>query len=211
MNPVLLYTDTSLINNEIRVLDKVVPFYQSIYTAVKNLGITLTIADIDGLVQSYRNSSRQPAFVDDYIQNKLTDAAAPYELNGVPLTREAVKGMIALPDTSALKAALQNVYQVLSDNSARRGRLLSLADDVISKVSDANTQITALYTYYTKSDASATLATNLQTVCDALNTFDESHNGFFGKRGIPGLDYRKGQFVVSLDFIRKYESTGTIF
>jgi hypothetical protein len=230
MNPVLIYTDSEKISDEQETIDNVVTIYQAVYTAIKTLGVTPTLAEIDILVQ-YAKRQSQTNFINDYILNKLTDAAAPFVLNGISLTRDAVKGMIALPDTTAIKTVLQSVWGFNSQKvfvgqvNGARINLLTLAADVISKVADANTQITNLYTFYTMTDASATMAANLQAVCDALNNFDTNNNDFYRRTipplerqyngegiatVIPGLDIRNDAFVISLHFMRKYEEIGNL-
>jgi hypothetical protein len=225
MTPVLIYTDAQAVADEIVTINKVVTLYQSVYTAIKAAGVTPTLAEIDNLVQLAKRGDTSN-FINDYIVNKLLDAAAPYVLNGVTLTRDGVKNMMAVPNTSGIKTALGPSSQIFtSRTNGARLNLLALASDVISKVSDANAQITTLYTYYTQNDSSAQVATDLQTVCDALNTFDGTYNNFFVKKTPPGKDLRTGNnsgtiipgltliggaFVIDLGFIRKYEQMGTL-
>ena len=229
MDAVLIYTDTNQINDEIAVLNKVVTLYQSVYTAIKAAGVTPTIADIDGLAQQFQKQYNVNDQIKNYIMGKLLDAAAPYTFNGVTFTREAVSTMLAVPDLSAIISYLNGVRTTFSSRTrGARLNLLTLASNTISKVSDANAQITALYTYYTKSDASAQLATDLLTVCAALNTFDTSYHGYFAKEipkplenhltrypkntTMPGLKLlNDGTFAVDIEFIRKFESTGSLF
>jgi len=233
MTPVLIYTDTDTIDDEQETLANIVPVYQAIYTAVKGAGVASpTLAEIDGLVQNARKQS-QTTFVNDYVLNKLVAAVSPFIVNGVTLTTAAVKGFISMPDTSAITAALQPVWghnsQSVFSGKARAARLnlLSLTDDVISAVEDADTQITALFTYYTVSDASATLATQLLAVCTSLNAFDTANAGIYLKRiptgnrndqgdletEIPGVAVSRenNNYILSLSFIRKFEQTGTVW
>ncbi|HVS92459.1 MAG TPA: hypothetical protein VHE59_10520 [Mucilaginibacter sp.] len=229
MNPVLLYTDTQRINDEQATLANVITAYQAIYDAIKAVGVTPTIAEINSLVSSARRQAPTD-FVTPYIANKLADAATSFSVNGVTFTRAAFMSMIAVPDISGIMTALQpvtgnNAQRIfIRDAKGPRIDLLSLANDVISAVAGANDTITALFTYYTASDASATMATQLQAICDAINTFDGTNNGFvlqkmptarrnqngYYESAFPGLAVLDGSFVVSLEFIRKYEQTGSL-
>lgn len=222
MDPVLIYTDTTKIALEKSVLTKVATTYQAIYNAIKALGITPTLNEISTLDQYRRSGNAKGDFVNDYVLTKLTDQLAPYQLNGVTMTREFFQNNIQIPDTTALKTALDAVEGIYADSvNGARLNLLSLAADVISKVGDSDAQITTIYTYYTQNDISAQVATDLQAVCDALNTFDESNalamqNTFtanisiYGKQvaakmNLPGIALLNGSFVVSLEYIRKRE------
>jgi hypothetical protein len=234
MIPVLLYTDTKRISDEQTTLSNIVPIYQAIYTAVKAAGITApTLAEIDVLVQNAKKRSTAD-FVTDYVTNKLVSQVSPFVVNGVTLTSQAVKGMIAIPNTAAITTALQPVsggqYQniFIGESKASRLNLLSLAADVITAVADANAQITALFTYYTANDASTTIANQLQAVCDALNTFNGANSGIFASKiptdehntfnnsylgmqtSIPGIAYFNNSYVVSLPYMRRYEQLGTL-
>ena len=73
-------------------------------------------------------------------------------------------------------------------------------------------------------DDSAAIAAGLQSVCDALNTFDAANDDMFitkmpppagtgyGSAGtvtvMPGLAIRDNEFVIDLKFIRDYEKNG---
>jgi hypothetical protein len=185
MTPVLIYTDTKRIADEQAVLDNAVTLYQAVYNAIKAIGIQPTIAEIDNLVNLAKRQSTTD-YVKDYVTNKVLDAATSFVVNGVTFTRNAFKSFMALPDYSGITTALMPSFALFNNNAsdikAINPALLSLTADVISKVSDADTQITNLYTYYTKTDASSAVATGLQTVCDALNTFDSGNNDFFSKK-----------------------------
>src|SRR5260221_14265319 len=104
--------------------------------------------------------------------------------------------------------------------------LLSLECDVISAIPDADTQLADLFTQYTKTDASAIIATQLQAVCDSLNVFNNANEGIYLKRiptisrntpmhlesEIPGISVSEvnKNYVVSLFFIRKFEQIGNL-
>jgi hypothetical protein len=208
----------------------VVEVYQTIYNAIKAVGVTPTIAEIDSLVQSAKRQSTAD-FINSYIKGKLVQQLAPYQLNGVQMSQEFFMNGVVLPDTTGIKTALQPVWGYKADKvfegdaKSARLNLLSLANDVISAVAGADATIASLFTYYTQSDASAAMAAQLQAVADALNTFDAANGAFMGKKvptiefksnqgyyesTIPGLAVDNGTFVLSLDFIRKYEQFGSL-
>src|ERR1700760_1009804 len=109
MNPVLLSKDTKRIEDEQTTLSNVVEVFQSIYDAIKAVGITPTIAEISNLINNARKSEAG-GFVRNYITDKLVAAVSPYVVNGVKFTDQAVKGFISVPDTSGVSAALQPVW-----------------------------------------------------------------------------------------------------
>jgi hypothetical protein len=230
MTPVLLYTDAQTITDEQTTLTNAVTAYQSIYNAVKAVGVTApTLAEIDSLVQKAKGKTPTD-FVNDYVVSKLVAQAGPFVINGVTLNATAVKNMILMPSTAGITTALNVIsggnWQNLFIGSAKHPRinLMSLAADVISAVGDANAQIVALFTFNTVNDASATIAGQLQAVCDALNTFNTSSGGIYSKRilgnseniyhqrptEIPGIAIFNNSFVVSVTWIRKFEQTGSV-
>jgi hypothetical protein len=245
MDPVLLGTDAERITDEQETLANVATLYQSVYNAILAVGITApTLAEVDMLVQAAKTQqvgnadnyfsaisglkNLAPDFVTNYVTNKLVAQA----MNGVQLTAAAVAKMIVVPDLSGITTALQpvtggnaqNIF--IGDAKATRLNLLSLAANVISAVAGADATIAALFTYYTVNDASASLATQLQAVCTALNTFDEANNNLFllkmppppdtsfaalGKVTVmPGLAILDGEFIVDIQFIRKFEQFGNL-
>ena len=231
MAAVLLFTDTDRIEDEQDTLANVVELFQSIYTAIKAVGVTPTLAEINELVTSARRRSTSD-YVNTYVVNKLIAAVSPYVVNGVTFTDAAVRGVIKVPDTSGITVALHPVLGGNSQNvfigkaTAAQLNLLAVAADVVSAVEGADDTLAATYTYYTKTDASAAVATSLQAVADALNTFDGSNNNFFARKtppgderwksnarstAIPGLELNDDRdFVISLNFIREYEKLGTL-
>lgn len=221
MNPVLIFTDTETITNEKAFLNTALPVFQAVYDAFKAISITVSIQEINNLIVWTVNHNGAPNFVQEFAVNKLLDAAAPYVLNGITLGRDKIKDMMILPDVSGVNTALKGAYNMRGYNfGAVRYNLLSLANDVISKVSDSDTQIEALFTYYTKTDASAQLATDLLVVCTAMNTFDAAHNNAlimvqprvikdFGKNEFIAphpLKVLNNQVVINLDYIRQFEA-----
>lgn len=211
MEPVLIYTDTNRINTEKNAFNKFPALFQSIYNAFKAINITVTIEEINNLIAWTVNHNGSPGYVENFAINKLLDAAAPYELNGVALSREKVRDMMVVPNTTAITQALAASYQNFMGNIIGvRTALLSLANDTISKVADADTQITNEFTYYSKTDASAQLATDLLVVCAAMNAFDAAYNDAL-KQGDPpampnALKIYNNQFVIDLTFIRQFEA-----
>jgi hypothetical protein len=230
MNPVLLYTDTQRIADEQTTLLNVVTLYQSVYNAIKAVGVTPSLTEINQLANAAKKQDPYN-IVKEYIIDKLVIQAGPQSLNGLQLNRAAIKSMIAVPDINGIIGALQPVtgggHQSLFVGDAKGVRLdlLTLSDDVVNEVPDADDKINKLHTYYTETEASAKLATELQAICDALNVFNASNEQLLTKRipnassydrrfegnesSIPGLFVSRGKFVVSVTFIRKFEQVGT--
>jgi hypothetical protein len=146
MDPVLIYTDTTRIQREKDFLDRFVPVFQSVYTAIKATGVTPTISEINTLVGHTRTGNGAPNFVQEFIINKLLDAAAPYNFSGVTFTREAVRGMIVQPDVSAIITALNAAKAIsIANLNGVRIDLLTLTADVIAKAETADDTITSVY------------------------------------------------------------------
>ncbi|WP_295714357.1 hypothetical protein [Mucilaginibacter sp.] len=221
MTPVLIFTDTQRITIEKNLLNKVVPLYQSIYDAFKAIGITVTLDEIFNLVSWTISGRNTGEWIQDFAINKIVDAAGPLVVAGITLNRaKFIELMDTKPNVTGIKTALNQVDNVINGNiKGIRKNLLGLTADVISKVTDSDAQIEALFTYYTKTDLSAQLATDLQLVCNAMNTFDSAHSsvlnepdshafkdvGYTGRYPAAIKD-SYGTFVISLDFIRAFEA-----
>ncbi|HTK22397.1 MAG TPA: hypothetical protein VL442_22925 [Mucilaginibacter sp.] len=225
MNPVLIFTDTERIAEEKAALNSYVTGFQSIYDQIKALGITPTIQKVSNLLQ-WRKQIRTDDYVGTFVLNELLALAGNYSFNGITLNQEKLKELIVIPDLTTLKSAINTAANVFAYNLSPNTALLTVNNDVISKVANSDTQIETLYTYYTKTDASAQLATDLTAVCDSLNSFDESNGGFLSsslmKRSyssgqgdiddvIPGVSIINSAFVISLKFIRRFEEDGTLY
>ena len=119
MNPVLLSTDTYGIATRIDILNKAVPYYQSIYDLLQIMGITPSLQDLQNLSGQAQTTTGQQAysFVDAYVKNTLVAQATPgAAFNGVPLNAAAVANLISLPDTAALRA-VSNWRYVFQDGN----------------------------------------------------------------------------------------------
>ena len=226
MESVLIFTDTHQIENEQDFLGDVIPVFQSVYDAFKVLNITTTVTEINNLINWSVNGNGAPNFIQEFAINKLLDAAAPYVLNGVPLTRESVKSMIVIPDVTPVINAIKAGSSIFNNSIVKgvRVNLLTLVEDVIAKSAGADDAIVSEFTYYTKTDASAALATSLQSVCNALNTHDAANkeailkslvDGKYPLRQmqtpIPGIAIIEATFVPYLNYIQKFEQTGSLF
>ncbi|WP_295795167.1 hypothetical protein [Mucilaginibacter sp.] len=227
MNPVLIYTSTAKIAADKSALNLNLELFQNVYNAFKAINISPTLQEIGDLLSLTVNNNSAPGFETDYAVNKLLDAAAPYNLNGVQLQRSKVKDMIVPPNMTNVKAALIAAKQMQPGILGNDISLLTLANDVISKVNNSDTIIETRNTFYTQTDAGATMANSVQAVCDALNTFDAANGkvifGGLSKKSaefvyqngknvadpfesaIAGVEMRGGQFGISLPFIRSVE------
>jgi hypothetical protein len=227
MEPFLIYTATNKIAAEKADLTAKVTLFQNVYNAIKALGVTPSLQEIEGLLSWTVNNNGGNDFEYNYILNKLLDAAAPYSLNGVQLQKSKVKEMISPPNVTALKTALSAGRQVSNRVIASDLALISLNADTIAKVANTNTTIETRNTHYTASDASTTRALEINAICDLINSFDTAHGKPFAKninsnisafesnfKGLPnpfktilpGIEYRD-RFIVSLKYIRTFEAT----
>jgi len=225
MNPVLIYTDNTRIEREQDFLNDSIPVLQAIYDALNNLGIAVTLDDVNNFVSWQKNGNGGPNFAQEFVINKMLDAAT-YVVNGITITRDGMRSLMSKPDMTAVNTALNAVGGLYSGNPTMNGvktNLMVLANHTITKAAGADDAITAEFAYYTKSDASATLANSLQTICDAMNTHDDTYNGAlvsglgYGKTAngqaftpFKGIAVTNGTFVVSLSYIRGFERTGSL-
>ncbi len=221
MNPVLIYTDTATATREKAFLTAIVANFQATYNAIAALNVTPSLSEINTLIGFTVRRNGTPNFVQQYVIDKLLDMAAPYTVNGVTLTRDAFEKMIAVPDVTNLISALNAAYNIFNryGQNGVRVDLLTLAGGIIAKAAGADAAIDALYAYYTKTDASATLANSLQNVCDAMNTHNAAYSNqmiidltvarqFEGQADtpLPGISVLAGQFVPGLNYIRSFEA-----
>ncbi|MDP9076277.1 MAG: hypothetical protein M3O71_02540 [Bacteroidota bacterium] len=216
MDPVLIYTDTVRITKEKNTLNKVVNLFQSVFDAFAAINIPVTIQEISNLVH-WTLSDQRTDFVQIFATNKVVDAAGPLTIGGILLSREKFMSLMdSEPNVTGVKTALRAVGNTFGDsNEVRAARidLLSLTGSTIAKVSDSDAQITALFTYYTASDAGAQLATDLLVICGALNDYNTARPKTWGVQqntdfAVPGTQYRNGSFALSLGYIRHFEQSG---
>lgn len=221
MNPVLIFTDTPKINEQKNNLNQSVTLFQNIYNAFKAIDITPTILDISQFVSWTIGRNGLPDMVDRYISDKVLAAAGGFTANGIAIKSDVLRSMLVMPNSTNVKAEINKSYHF---GRGTRVELLSVIDDVVTKVEDSDTQIEAIYSYFTKTDTSSQLATDLFAICASLNTFDDSHNKMLVTNlnqyldieiatneiqkdtTIQGIARFKGQFVPSLTFIRRFEA-----
>lgn len=227
MEPFLISTNTDLINSQQAAVNATVVYYQGIYDALKPIGITPTLAEINSLAQWTRGKNGTVGFAQNYVADKLIAIAGNVNFNGISLDPTKLRSLIVMPDLTALTAALSAGVINPSDIG-----YMQLENDVISKIATADDNITQANSFYTRADESTTLANNLQTLCDTLNAFDAANNNrlsngikninyrftdAFGQvanlsisqvvgSALSGLDFIGGKYCVSLRAIRSYES-----
>ena len=217
MNPVLIFTDNQKINTQKKALDNCVSLFQSIYDAFQAISITLSIQDINDLISWKKGGNGGPNFVQKFAINKILDAAGSLVIfPGITLRRDDVINMMETkPDVSAIDKILDNTPNLYSawDINSSKINLLTLVNGVISKVADSDTQIESEFTYYTRTDASAQLATAMFTFCDAINTLEASIDQISRPSGfdinpdfVSGLVKRGDEYGISVGFIRGYEN-----
>ena len=222
MNPVLIYTDSEKINAEKSMLNKYLAVIQSVYNEYKALGITVTLQEIQNLISFTIQVNGRPDFELEFAVDKLLAMAGNYTYGGVALNSTKLRDLIQRPDITNVKAALAQVKYFsngITGNGVRLN-LLTLTEDVITKVADCDAQIEAIYTYYTKTDASTQLALDIQVVADAINHYNDSTTlpagypkafpGFDGGQklqmaAMPGIAYYDDAYRVSLSYIRHFE------
>ncbi|MGV3588107.1 MAG: hypothetical protein ACO1OF_13965 [Adhaeribacter sp.] len=232
MPPVLIYKDEERIEEEKLNLNIAVDNLQSIYDGFKAIGLTVTIDDIILVLQQASKLSlpsndsiitqrftsptiRGIEHLEAFVKNKLLDLAGQPQFNGISFSRSLLEQHVVVPDLAALANILIECRLNYSGNTSIRTNLLALANDVISKVANSDTQIEQEYTYLTKTDKGATLATHLKTICDSLNNFaavfppGQYGNGwgvnFNNEHWIPGITVRNASFIPDLKFIRERE------
>ena len=225
MTPVLIYTDHDRIAAEKDFLNHSVSTFQLIFDALTALEITASLTEINNLVSWTHNGNGGPDFVQKFVIDKIL-GAGPYSINGIQVTRDAMRGFMVVPDVSMVIEALKNVGSLYSYCTMRTGvrvNHLTLIDGIVAKASTAFDSLIAEFTYYTKSDASTALANSLQTICDALNTHDTNYpdailsglgvagaNNAQLETSYKGLSIINNAFAPSLSYIRKFEQTGAL-
>lgn len=233
MEPVLLFREEDKINSEVQTLKKFVPVFQGVYDAIVELGFTPTLPEINRLLSLTNPNDFNVA--KEYILDKMTRAAMPHIVNGITYPYSEVKKLMTLPNISGLTAELTKgvgdsvtALKVTHHPNFRfepKLDLLTIVDGKVTLQADAEQKIEAIYSHYTQTDASATLAGDLQKLCDALNDLDAKHNDWYKKylpfshtdsfnhrvselRGIAISEGKK--FIVSPTAIRKFEQVGSI-
>jgi hypothetical protein len=243
MEPVLLYTDTDSITKTQTIIANAVPVYQGIYNAIIAVGVTTpTLAEIKSLIEQAAKQSVSNAdavfginglanlatdFTTNYVKNKLVKQAMPYVVNGISWPAAKVAEIITVPNITGIITALQPVWgfnsqKVFIERHLEYFTYLTLAANVVGVVANAAATIAGIFTYYSQNDTSTALATSIQTMCDALNTYVTTYPainiiqnfktgsqlpGNAGARTVvPGvvLQYQTG-FAIDYDFVKKFE------
>lgn len=189
------------------------PYLQAVYDACVAQNITVTIQDLLNFKQWHAVQQNFSSSLANFVRNQLVEKALP-EANfaGVQISREKLKDLIVMPDLTAVISEVEVfVNRAQGYNGLQiRPNLLVLNIGVIAKVADADAQLTAEFTYYTKSDASAQLATDLLAVGQLLDDAKSKYNHYAITAPV-GLVWRGDTFGLDLTAIRNYErelSTG---
>lgn len=213
MEPVLIEKDQRRIDEEKTLLGDAVIFLQELYNAFKAIGVTATLSELNAVTQALSAANPQTNYLRTYVANKLADKAGEPNFNGVPINRGMLLQMLEIPDLSFVEAVVKenNFYQ--SGGAGFRLNLFTLAADVVSKTPDADAKLEEEFTFYTINDRGVLMATNLKTLCDSLNAWNEfagsygwELKGAHDEEMIPGVLYRNGSFKPSLNFIRRQEA-----
>lgn len=110
-----------------------------------------------------------------------------------------------MPDLTEIISALNDLtYRVHGYNGLNvRANLLSLNNGVIEKVANADAQLTTEFTYYTKTDAGAELATDLTAIATALTAAYNKYRKYnIGFTAPTGLTLKENGFVLDVEPIR---------
>ncbi len=208
MEPVLIQVATASIKNEQYTLNAVVTYLQAVYDACAAQSVSVTIQDLLMFKQWCEVGSNFPLSLEHFVRNQLVEKAVPAaNFNGVPIQIEKLRDLIVMPDLAGIKSAVTALVNRGQNYNGLQIRinLLALNNGVIAKVADADAQLTALYTYYTKTDASAQLATDLLAIGVQLETLSGKYKHY--KITPPaGLVGNNAGFVLDLTAIRNYEA-----
>jgi hypothetical protein len=215
MEPVLIITDTERIQAEKDLCDASVVFIQGFYDLIAALGITFTIEELVANASAIINPGhRTGQMLERNIKEKLLAKVSGANFNGVPLSEDALEKLIAQPDVSHLYSYVRQNYPkfYVADRIGITPSFLELNDGVINKKATAFTTIEALYTYYTKNDKGAELATLMFLVCDKLNEYEtyletnKNHVSYRSVKEVKGIDYINYVYRPNLQFIRDVEN-----
>jgi hypothetical protein len=220
MDPILISTNTELITTQKQDLDKVIPYFQSIYDELQTLGITATLQDLSNIANWAQRGNNQ-GFEEKFVKAALLAKAGTPNFNGVPIDQNKLADLISIPDITAFKIAASNWTQVfMVGRLGAEIALMQIVDNVIGKLDTAYATIEERNTHYTKTDASTQLATDLLVVCTAMNNFDTARGNVLKVRQVEEilrpdseffaapypLKVVDNQFVINLDYIRKFEA-----
>jgi len=212
MEPILIDKDERRIEEEKQHLIVVVGFLQQLHDAFKAVGIDVTLPEMANLLQ-YVNMVSRPHALEEFVADKMLDKAGEPNFNGVPIRREKLRDMLDLPDFSAIAATIGEYQLISRDGFGIRLNLLTLAAGVVAKGAGADASLEQEFTYFTKNDRGAEVAGHLKAVCDSLNGWNVFSNSFgwelkggHDEEMIPGVLYRNGSFMPSLNFIRRQEA-----
>lgn len=211
----LIYSDTNQINNEKQKLTAAVPYAQSVYDAFSELGVILTIDQIQVLSQSinvYDNDQTLTSRINTIITDYLINKAGSTTFNGVPINTNKLRELIAVPDISGLV----EIVKTFSPGGVGSGRVepawLTLQNGVVSKVANSDDLINKAYSYYTKTTKGDNMLAKLSAIKTALQDWEDYGRqiGFLGAfnpavKEMKGIKMENNKYVVDHFFIYSKE------
>lgn len=218
MEPVLIRTDTKTINEQKQMLNSVVEYTQFVFDQFKAIEVVLNVEQIAAIAFDAVNghTSRIRQLVVDYI----IDSKGVSSFAGVPINRNKLAEMIDTPDlTGIIKSVKDFPYsgngKAHSENISSYRNYVVIENDVVKKTANADTEIEARLTHYTKNDKGVELANKLIAFANAFNEYatylnDKESNGLnknlIYEDKFKGLVYNGGTYQLDLDFIRSIEA-----
>lgn len=191
MKRVLIYKDNESIGQSKEFLARLVAYYQEIYDAFKEINIEVSILEIESLIANKENTLVKDLDIsNDFVRSKIVENISEKQWQGITyLNKEKLKDLVDVPDTSSIRQLINSYQTIWSDKfrSIIRLALLEIKNGEVVKLTTADSQIEAFYTYYSNTEKGAAIAECLHCLCEKLNEWET----LAATLNIPGHDLSK--------------------
>ena len=212
MNPVLIYTDSSQIEEAKAQLTQSIGHFQDLYDAFRAIGIDVTVLEMADET-TIMGRDQQSQHLENLVLDKLMAKAGTPDFGGVPISQEKLRTLLDKPDVTAIKTLIKNNY--IRVRGGYEPSLFEVIDGQVSLISTAFDTIESRFTYYTKNKNGEVAAKHLMALAEGVNKWLEylqaprleSYNPIVEQFKTIGLKLiRGGIFAPDVEFIRNQES-----
>lgn len=172
MPKVLIYTNQTNVRNIMDYVNRSLSPLQGIYDAFTCINITATLNDIASCVHAL-NQRRALDELENWVLDYLVQKIENPVIEGIPISRESLKGIIAKPDCSTLFQAFNNLFSNIGNPSYIRGldSYFSIENGVVKIADDLNVILTEENSIYATSDKQIEILLKIKAFFSAWEEF----------------------------------------
>ncbi len=212
MEPVLIQSDPSKINEHIALLPKGVAYLQQLYDAFLAKGLSVTIVEMKNILHPADHT--YTGYITDFFSEKMLENIATPVFGGIPIKREKLAELIDLPEINDIELLIKNrsIFTGHSQYNWCEPGLYQITDGVVSTTVDAEDLITARHNYYTTNDRGVETTNKINGIISILQEY-KTYAGQYISDGqwkqldldVLGIENYGNYLRPSLQFIRDQE------